>query len=288
MKETSTIPESLTDCRSTTARANSEFRIPNSELPMPIFEEHTFEFVPARAGTSAPTETSPLLATAVSPEREQSPLSALRSELSFWAETPGALLAGVDEAGRGCLAGPVVAGAVSIDEGDIQALATTDLARVNDSKQLTEKQREALFEVITHHPLIRVGVGIATAAEIDKLNILRATHLAMRRALEALPTLPAHALIDGLPVKGLPIPHTPIVKGDAKSLLIACASIVAKVTRDHICLDLDKQYPQYGFAKHKTYGTKAHLKALHTHGPCPEHRRSFAPVAIIQEEMVFE
>ncbi len=206
-------------------------------------------------------------------------------ERAYWAAHPMAQLAGVDEAGRGCLAGPVVAGAVSIAREEIDALAADLLAPVNDSKQLTEKQRETLFHTITHTPQIRWAVGIATAQEIDQINILRATHLAMRRALEALPSLPQHALVDGLRVNGLPIEHTPIVKGDAKSLLVACASIVAKVTRDHLCLELDRRYPQYGFAKHKTYGTKAHLAALRLHGPCPEHRRSFAPVAAIQDEL---
>ena len=206
-------------------------------------------------------------------------------ERAFWAEHPAATLAGVDEAGRGCLAGPVVAGAVEIAEGDLAELAAGDLAKANDSKQLTPHQREILFDVITHHPKIRWAAGMASAAEIDHLNILRATHLAMRRALEGLPALPSHALVDGLPVRGLPIPHTALVKGDAHSLLIACASIIAKVTRDHLCEELDQRYPGYGFAQHKAYGTPAHLNALHTLGPCPEHRRSFAPVAVVQEEL---
>ena len=211
----------------------------------------------------------------------------LAFERTFWAAHPGARLAGVDEAGRGCLAGPVVAGAVEIAPDDLEELARTDLAAANDSKQLTEKQRERLWEVITHHPKIRYGVGIGTVEEIDTINILNATHVAMRRALEALPQLPNHAFVDGLPVKGLPVEHQAIVKGDARSLLIACASIVAKVTRDHLCLDLDQRFPQYGFAKHKAYGTKAHLAALHQHGPCVEHRRSFAPVAVFQDEFNF-
>jgi ribonuclease HII len=215
------------------------------------------------------------------------PIDRLRFERDFWATTPGALLAGVDEAGRGCLAGPVVAGAVVIAEADIEALAEGDLKAANDSKQLTEKRREALYECLLHHPKVHCGVGIASAQEIDSINILNATHLAMRRALEALPTLPAHALVDGLPVKGLPLPHTAIVKGDARSLLISCASIIAKVTRDHLCAELDTRYPGYDFAKHKAYGTKSHLAALHRLGPCPEHRRSFAPVAIFQEEFNF-
>lgn len=215
------------------------------------------------------------------------PIDRLRFERDFWAATSGALLAGVDEAGRGCLAGPVVAGAVVIAEADIEALAEGDLKAANDSKQLTEKRREALYECLLHHPKVHCGVGIASAQEIDSINILNATHLAMRRALESLPTLPAHALVDGLPVKGLPLPHTAIVKGDARSLLISCASIIAKVTRDHLCAELDTRYPGYDFAKHKAYGTKSHLAALHRLGPCPEHRRSFAPVAIFQEEFNF-
>jgi ribonuclease HII len=215
------------------------------------------------------------------------PIEPLRFERKFWMDSPGAILVGVDEAGRGCLAGPVVAGAVSISEEDIARLAETDLRLVNDSKQLTEKRREQLWECLTQHPNIRYGVGIASAQEIDTLNILNATHLAMRRAVEALAIPPTYALVDGLPIKGLPIPHSAIVKGDARSLLIACASIIAKVTRDHLCIEMDARYPGYGFAKHKAYGTKAHIKALHQLGPCPEHRRTFAPVAVVQEEFVF-
>jgi ribonuclease HII len=212
----------------------------------------------------------------------------LHHEAMLWSSTPTQCLVGVDEAGRGCLAGPVVAGAVVIASEHIISLAQGDLAQVNDSKQLTEKQREKLFEIITHHPHIQWAAGQASPQEIDQLNILRATHLAMRRAIERLPHLPDHALVDGLPVKGLPIPHTAIVKGDSKSLLIACASIIAKVTRDRFCKTLDAHYPAYGFAKHKAYCTKAHLNALRLLGPCAEHRKSFAPVVAIQEEFVFE
>ena len=206
-------------------------------------------------------------------------------EAAFWADHPGAVLAGVDEAGRGCLAGPVVAGAVVIAAEELPRLAAEVLAAVNDSKQLTERKREALYDLITAHPAIRWAAGQASAREIDELNILRATHLAMRRALEGLTSLPDHALVDGLPVKGLPIPHTAIVKGDATSLLIACASIIAKVTRDRLCRELDRLYPAYGFSKNKTYGTAPHLAALRQFGPCPEHRRSFAPVSCIQGEL---
>lgn len=215
-------------------------------------------------------------------------LEKLSYEAQFWETTPQGYLAGVDEAGRGCLAGPVVAGAVLIAPDDIGTLAQTELFRVNDSKQLTAKQRDACFEIITHHPKIQWAVGQASPEEIDQFNILRATHLAMRRAVEGLTPAPTHALVDGLPIKGLPIPHTAIVKGDAKSLLIACASIVAKVTRDRLCETLDKHYPNYGFAQHKAYGTKAHLEALRTYGPCPAHRKTFAPVAVVQDELALE
>lgn len=208
----------------------------------------------------------------------RAPIDRLAHERAFWTAHPGALLAGVDEAGRGCLAGPVVAGAVEIAEAEIATLAEGPLAMANDSKQLTPAQRERVFETLTHHPSIRWGVGSASAAEIDRINILNATHLAMRRAVEALPRLPAHALVDGLPVRRLCVPHTALVKGDAHSLLIACASIIAKVTRDRLCQELEAAYPGYGFAQHKAYGTKAHLEALRRLGPCPEHRHSFAPV----------
>lgn len=215
-------------------------------------------------------------------------LEKLSYEAQFWEATPQGCLAGVDEAGRGCLAGPVVAGAVLIAPDDIVPLAQNELLRVNDSKQLTAKQRDVCFEIITHHPKIHWAVGQASPEEIDQLNILRATHLAMRRAVEGLTPTPTHALVDGLPIKGLPISHTAIVKGDAKSLLVACASIVAKVTRDRLCEALDKCYPHYGFAQHKAYGTKAHLEALRTYGPCPEHRKTFAPVAVVQDELALE
>lgn len=212
----------------------------------------------------------------------------LSYEAQFWETTPNGILVGVDEAGRGCLAGPVVAGAVVIPSTMIATLAQNELQHVNDSKQLTAKQRDICFELLTHHPNIQWGVGQASPEEIDHLNILRATHLAMRRAVEAITPLPTHALVDGLPIKGLPIPHTAIVKGDAKSLLVACASIIAKVTRDRLCEELDTLYPTYGFAQHKAYGTKAHLQALRQYGPCPAHRKTFAPVAVLQEELPLE
>ncbi len=158
-------------------------------------------------------------------------------------------VAGVDEAGRGPLAGPVVAGAV------ILPVLAEELTGLNDS------------------------VGVASVEEIDRFNILRATHLAMARAVEGLALRADFCLVDGLPVKGLPVPHRAIVKGDGRSLSIAAASVLAKVTRDRMMMEADASYPQYGFAKHKGYGTKAHMEALRRHGPCPLHRRSFAPVS---------
>lgn len=211
----------------------------------------------------------------------------LQPERAYWAAHPGGGLVGIDEAGRGCLAGPVVAAAVQIAEADLAPLAAGPLAQANDSKQLSPAQRDRLYETLTHEPRVRWGIGQASVEEIDRLNILRATHLAMRRAIEALPTLPDHALVDGLPVKALPIPHDALVKGDSRSLLIACASILAKVSRDRLCLTLDAQFPGYGLAQHKGYGTRAHLDALRRLGPSPCHRRSFAPVRALQDDLPF-
>ena len=184
-------------------------------------------------------------------------------------------LFGIDEAGRGPLAGPVVAAACYIPP----ALAD-QFPEVNDSKKLTEKKREQLFERLTHTPGVLYGIAFASAQEIDELNILQATFLAMRRACESFLYPPeAAALIDGPhPVAQFTLPQRPIIDGDAKSLVIAAASILAKVTRDRHMKILDEQYPGYGFAGHKGYGTAKHLAALRQLGPCPEHRRTFAPV----------
>ncbi len=181
-------------------------------------------------------------------------------------------VAGVDEAGRGPLAGPVVAAAVILSRN----FAGTGL---DDSKKLTARRREALFTALTSQHGIHWAVAEATVGEIDRLNILRATHLAMARAVAALPQAPEHALVDGLPVNGLPVPHTALVGGDGLSWSIAAASIIAKVTRDRLMLELDAQFPQYGFARHKGYAVRGHLEALRLHGSSPVHRRSFAPVA---------
>jgi ribonuclease HII len=182
--------------------------------------------------------------------------------------------AGVDEAGRGALAGPVVAAAVIL--GTDPAL----FAEVNDSKTLTRVKRERLYDHIVRHALA-VGVGMASVEEIDRYNILHASRMAMARALSALDTDVALALVDGTysPLyEGPAIPSIPVVDGDAKCLSIAAASIVAKVHRDRLMAELGDTYPQYGFAQNAGYGTPVHLKALDEHGPTACHRRSFAPV----------
>lgn len=181
-------------------------------------------------------------------------------------------IAGIDEAGRGPLAGPVAAAAVILPAG-------YRLAGLDDSKKLTPARRERLFQRITEDPEVGWAVATASVEEIDTLNILRATHLAMRRAMEALNLRPDHCLIDGLPVRDFPCPHDAVVKGDGISLSIAAASILAKVSRDRIMRGIDAEFPEFGFARHQGYGTKAHLEALRNLGPCRHHRRSFQPVA---------
>lgn len=202
----------------------------------------------------------------------------LSYERTRWALAPGIILVGVDEAGRGCLAGPVVAGAVYMSAAQAEERYTGELADLNDSKQLSPAQRESYFEILTQTPTIVWATGQASAAEIDDHNILVATHIAMRRAVEALSVRAEHILVDGLPVKGLPCPSTAIVKGDANSFLIAAASVVAKVSRDHIMCALHEHYPHYGFTAHKGYGVPEHVAALYKYGSCPEHRHTFRPV----------
>ncbi|MCF7674932.1 MAG: ribonuclease HII [Akkermansiaceae bacterium] len=183
-----------------------------------------------------------------------------------------ALVAGVDEAGRGPLAGPVAAAAVILPPG-------FDCPGLDDSKQLSPAKRERLYHTLTTHPGLHWSLATASVAEIDTRNILRATHLAMERAVAGLAVVPDHCLIDGLPLPVFPWPHTGVVKGDSRSLSIAAASIIAKVSRDRIMADLDREFPHYGFVKHQGYGTPQHLQALRIHGPCRHHRRSFQPVA---------
>jgi len=182
------------------------------------------------------------------------------------------LIAGIDEVGRGPLAGPVVAAAVILPHGFRHGL-------VDDSKKLTPDQREEIYAALTARADLCWAVSIVEHEEIDRCNILRASQQAMRLAVQALATLPQHALIDGLPVRPFPVPHTAIVQGDGRCKSIAAASILAKVTRDRIMVRLDAQYPSYGFAQHKGYATELHLERLKTHGPCPIHRKTFLPVA---------
>jgi len=186
-------------------------------------------------------------------------------------------IAGVDEAGRGPLAGPVVAAAVILPE-VLNSDFIKSLSLLNDSKKLRPKLREELFITLTTHPQINWALGEASVEEIGELNILRATALAMRCALLALTRTPAHALVDGLPVRDLPVPQTALVGGDGLSLSIAAASVIAKVTRDRIMDGLDQAFPCYGFARHRGYGTAEHLKTLNQYGPCKHHRRGFKPV----------
>ena len=177
---------------------------------------------------------------------------------------------GVDEAGRGPWAGPVSAAAVILNPDDLPP-------GIDDSKALTEKRRAALEPEIKARALAW-GVGFASVEEIDELNILHATGLAMRRAVEALAHPPVHALVDGNYRFKLPCAVTPVVKGDSRSLSIAAASILAKTARDRLMIEMDATYPGYGFASHKGYNAPIHQKALQTLGPCPEHRRSWAPI----------
>lgn len=178
-------------------------------------------------------------------------------------------IAGVDEAGRGPLAGPIVAGAVILCEA---------VAGLNDSKQLTHETREALYAKL-HASEHCIGVAVVTHEEIDAMGIQRANFAAMARAIAALDPAPDYVLVDGFQVPGMAQPQLRVIKGDARSLSIAAASVVAKVTRDRLMMEYDTLYPGYGFARHKGYGTAEHLEALGRLGPCAIHRRSFAPLA---------
>lgn len=209
-------------------------------------------------------------------EKEQETARALKVKyeemMAFerdWTEKGKSLIAGIDEAGRGPLAGPVVAAAVILKDG-------VYIPGLNDSKVLSEQRREELFELIMQNAL-GVGVGMATAEEIDRINIYQASKAAMVKAVQALQTAPDHLLIDAMEIP-MDVTQTKIIKGDAKSVSIAAASIIAKVTRDRYMRELHERHPQYRFHKNMGYGTKEHLEALEQHGPVSEHRRSFAPV----------
>ncbi|MBQ9815610.1 MAG: ribonuclease HII [Lachnospiraceae bacterium] len=176
-------------------------------------------------------------------------------------------ICGIDEAGRGPFAGPVVAGAVILDK-------NKEILYLNDSKKLSEKKREELYDVIMENA-ISVGVGVVDSRIIDEINILQATFMAMREAISRLDPQPDFILADAVHIPDIIIPQEGIIKGDAKSVSIAAGSIIAKVTRDRMMYEYDKMYPEYGFAKHKGYGTAAHIEAIRKYGPLDIHRRSF-------------
>ena len=185
------------------------------------------------------------------------------------------IIAGIDEAGRGPLAGPVTAGAVVLPDDYRHRV-------LNDSKKLTEKQREALYAELVADERVHWSAACVEAEEIDRINILRATWRAMGAAFTQLARAADVALIDGRPVRDFPGEHRALVKGDSLSLSIAAASIIAKVHRDRLMVEYANRYPEYGFDQHKGYGTAQHLAALRKHGPCPIHRRSFAPVSQLE------
>jgi ribonuclease HII len=211
----------------------------------------------------------------------------LAFERAFWEQGLNHV-AGVDEAGCGPLAGPVVAAAVVFPRSWHETGLHSKLRGLNDSKQLTVEQREKYFALLTSYPEIRYGVARVDSEMIDQINILQAAHRAMNLALAQLQPPAEHVLVDGRAVKSLPHPSTPLVKGDARSYSVAAASVIAKVTRDRIMAEYDREYPAYGFAEHKGYGTPQHLAALAAHGPCAIHRRSFAPMRPVEGELFFE
>jgi ribonuclease HII len=204
------------------------------------------------------------------PSKKSSKVKSLQVQQAAFAWDIHGLIAGVDEAGRGPLAGPVVAAAVILDD-------MNPIKGLNDSKKLSPMRREKLYNEIRAKALC-CSVAQASAEEIDQLNILQATLLAMRRAVEGLRLKPHKVLVDGNRLPVLDVLAEAIVRGDATVPAISAASILAKVTRDRWCQELDQRYPQYGFAGHKGYGTAEHLAALSAHGACPEHRKTFAPV----------
>lgn len=190
-------------------------------------------------------------------------------------------LAGIDEAGRGPLAGPVVAGAVIFEPDYICQELVPTFGKLTDSKAMSEKWRDHFFQTLEESDSVQIGLGIIQPAEIDLINILKATHKAM--GIAAAQVKADYALVDGLPVKGLPCDHKAIVKGDALSISISAASIIAKVTRDRMMAALGETHPEYGFSQHKGYGTKQHLEALRKYGAIPAHRQSFRPVAELNQ-----
>ena len=212
-------------------------------------------------------------------------INRLEFERDLWSRE-FTLVAGVDEAGRGPLAGPVVAAAVVFPATWGSGGFDERLTDLNDSKQLTEAQRENFFQIITTHPDLNYAIAIVDAPTIDRINILQATHRAMNEALAKLQPQPQHVLVDGRPVKSMTLPQTALVKGDSRSYSIAAASVLAKVTRDRMMLEFDTKFPDYGFAEHKGYGTPQHLAAIQKLGPCAIHRMSFAPLKPTQPQLI--
>ena len=208
----------------------------------------------------------------------------LSHECALW-EKGLRRVAGADEAGCGPLAGPVVAAAVVFPHAWLHGGLHGKLRGLNDSKQLTEEQREKFYSVITTHADIRHAIASVEVEMIDQINIRQAAWRAMNDALEQLQPQPEHVLVDGLKIRWLRYPQTALVDGDAKSYTIAAASVLAKVTRDRIMREFDAIYPQYGFASHKGYSTPQHFAAIQLHGPCPIHRRSFWPFKATQAEL---
>jgi len=208
----------------------------------------------------------------------------LSCECELWAKGT-TLVAGADEAGCGPLAGPVVAAAVVFPSSWLEGGLYKKLRGLNDSKQLTEEQREKFYSILTAHPEIRYRIATVDVEMIDRINIRQAAWRAMNIALDQLDPKPQHVLIDGLRIKWLPYPQTALVEGDCKSYSIAAASVLAKVTRDRLMRELDTIYPGYGFAEHKGYATPQHYAAINERGPCAIHRRSFAPFRPVEEPL---
>jgi len=208
----------------------------------------------------------------------------LSFECGLW-EKGVTYVAGVDEAGCGPLAGPVVAAAVLFPCAWLATGLPGKFRGLNDSKQLTEPEREKFYTLITAHPEVRFGIAQVDPEMIDQINILQAAHRAMKLALDQLNPAAEHVLVDGRPVRSLKTPHTPLIKGDCRSYSIAAASVLAKVTRDRMMVELDKRYPGYQFGEHKGYSTPQHLALLAQLGPCPIHRRSFSPCRPVEFDL---
>jgi len=208
----------------------------------------------------------------------------LSHERALWQQGKQ-FVAGVDEAGCGPLAGPVVAAAVVFPISWLESGLCTKLRGLNDSKQLDEEQRNKFFQVLTTHPEIRYAVSIVDVEMIDRINIRQAAWRAMNHALDQVQPRPDHVLVDGLKIKWLPYAQTALVQGDARSYSIAAASVIAKVTRDRKMFELDAVFPGYGFSEHKGYATPRHYEAIQRLGACAIHRRSFAPFRPVASPM---